>query len=113
MVYLLQILKGLWLRLFANYANRICLVDPLRSLAVYRFCIAVNPADVIELDPLLGDLVLHHPLKATTLFQSVSKKLVTLWWRYLIELEFKKFSFVALSNRLPGLLPGHKDTFSH
>ncbi|XP_076017229.1 minichromosome maintenance domain-containing protein 2 [Genypterus blacodes] len=45
--------------------------EPLRCLAVYRFCITVNPADVIELDPLLGDLVLHNPLKATTLFQSV------------------------------------------
>ncbi|XP_005912247.1 minichromosome maintenance domain-containing protein 2 [Haplochromis burtoni] len=39
--------------------------------AVYRFCIGVNPADVLELDPVLGDCVLHDPLKATALFQSV------------------------------------------
>lgn len=41
--------------------------------AVYRFCIGVNPADVLELDPVLGDCVLHDPLKATALFQSVSE----------------------------------------
>ncbi|KAJ8010703.1 hypothetical protein DPEC_G00077870 [Dallia pectoralis] len=39
--------------------------------AVYRFCISVNPSDVIELDPVLGDCVLHDPLKATAIFQSV------------------------------------------
>ncbi|KAM3593117.1 uncharacterized protein V6R79_006501 [Siganus canaliculatus] len=39
--------------------------------AVYRFCIGVNPSDVIEVDPVLGDCVLHNPLKATALFQSV------------------------------------------
>lgn len=40
---------------------------------MYRFCIGVNPADVLELDPVLGDCVLHDPLKATALFQSVSE----------------------------------------
>uniref|UniRef100_A0A667XI73 Minichromosome maintenance domain containing 2 n=1 Tax=Myripristis murdjan TaxID=586833 RepID=A0A667XI73_9TELE len=45
--------------------------DPQQSEAVYRFCISVNPLDVMELDPLLGDCVLHDPLKATALFQSV------------------------------------------
>ncbi|KAM4606396.1 minichromosome maintenance domain-containing protein 2 [Polymixia lowei] len=45
--------------------------DPQQSEAVYRFCITVNPSDVIELDPILGDCVLHDPLKATALFQSV------------------------------------------
>ncbi|KAL1006484.1 hypothetical protein UPYG_G00072960 [Umbra pygmaea] len=45
--------------------------DPQQSEAVYRFCISVNPSDLIELDPTLGDCVLHHPIKATTLFQSV------------------------------------------
>ncbi|XP_071400206.1 minichromosome maintenance domain-containing protein 2-like [Centroberyx affinis] len=45
--------------------------DPQQSEAVYRFCIGVNPSDVIELDPTLGDCVLHDPLKATALFQSV------------------------------------------
>ncbi|XP_034562113.1 minichromosome maintenance domain-containing protein 2 isoform X2 [Notolabrus celidotus] len=39
--------------------------------AVYRFCISVNPSDVIDVDAVLGDCVLQHPLKATALFQSV------------------------------------------
>ena len=45
---------------------------PQQSEAVYRFCVAVNPSDVMELDPLLGDRVLHDPLTATSLFRSVS-----------------------------------------
>nr|XP_020455658.1 MCM domain-containing protein 2 isoform X2 [Monopterus albus] len=45
--------------------------DPQQVEAVYRFCISVNPSDVIELDPVLGDYVLHDPLRATALFQSV------------------------------------------
>ncbi|RVE58752.1 hypothetical protein OJAV_G00198090 [Oryzias javanicus] len=45
--------------------------DPQRTEAVYKFCIRVNPTDVMEIDPMLGDLVLHNPLKATYLFQSV------------------------------------------
>ncbi|KAF6727302.1 Serine/threonine-protein kinase Sgk3 [Oryzias melastigma] len=44
---------------------------PNRTEAVYKFCIRVNPSDVMEIDPLLGDLVLHNPLKATYLFQTV------------------------------------------
>ncbi|XP_030611869.1 minichromosome maintenance domain-containing protein 2 isoform X1 [Archocentrus centrarchus] len=39
--------------------------------AVYRLCVSVNPCDVMELDPVLGDCVLHDPLRATALFQSV------------------------------------------
>ncbi|KAJ3611388.1 hypothetical protein NHX12_021404 [Muraenolepis orangiensis] len=44
---------------------------PQQSEAVYRFCVAVNPSDVMELDPMLGDRVLHDPLTATRLFRSV------------------------------------------
>lgn len=47
--------------------------DPQQIEAVYRFCISVNPSDVIEVDPVLGDCVLHEPLRATALFQSVSE----------------------------------------
>ncbi|XP_035475771.2 minichromosome maintenance domain-containing protein 2 isoform X3 [Scophthalmus maximus] len=46
--------------------------DPQHAEAVYRFCVTVNPSDVIEVDPVLGDCVLHEPLRATALFQSVS-----------------------------------------
>ncbi|KAM9337205.1 minichromosome maintenance domain-containing protein 2 [Symphorus nematophorus] len=45
--------------------------DPQQIEAVYRFCVSVNPSDVIEVDPVLGDCVLHDPLRATALFQSV------------------------------------------
>ncbi|KAK1884957.1 Minichromosome maintenance domain containing protein 2 [Dissostichus eleginoides] len=45
--------------------------DPQQMEAVYRFCIRVDPSDVIEVDPELGDCVLHDPLTATALFQSV------------------------------------------
>lgn len=40
--------------------------------AVYRFSFDVNPTDVVDLDARLGDCILHEPLKATALFQSVS-----------------------------------------
>ncbi|XP_041824991.1 minichromosome maintenance domain-containing protein 2 isoform X2 [Melanotaenia boesemani] len=42
------------------------------SAAIYRFCISINPSDVIEVDPFLGHCVLHDPLRATHLFQSVN-----------------------------------------
>ncbi|XP_054622243.1 minichromosome maintenance domain-containing protein 2 isoform X2 [Dunckerocampus dactyliophorus] len=41
------------------------------AVVVFRFCIDVNPFDVVEVDSELGDYVLHHPLQATALFQSV------------------------------------------
>ncbi|KAK0134600.1 Minichromosome maintenance domain-containing protein 2 [Merluccius polli] len=46
--------------------------DPQHSEAVYRFCVSVNPSDVMDLDPVLGDRVLHDPLAATRLFRSVN-----------------------------------------
>ncbi|XP_061522320.1 minichromosome maintenance domain-containing protein 2 [Phycodurus eques] len=45
--------------------------DPQHNEAVYSFCITVNPSDVIEVDPELGNCILHEPLRATALFQSV------------------------------------------
>uniref|UniRef100_UPI0037E7E361 minichromosome maintenance domain-containing protein 2 n=1 Tax=Semicossyphus pulcher TaxID=241346 RepID=UPI0037E7E361 len=45
--------------------------DPLRIEAVYRFCIGVNPSDLIEVDAVLGDCILRDPIRATALFQSV------------------------------------------
>lgn len=40
--------------------------------AVYRFSFDVSPSDMLELDAPLGDCILHDPLKAVSLFQSVS-----------------------------------------
>uniref|UniRef100_A0A3Q2U0T8 Minichromosome maintenance domain-containing protein 2 n=1 Tax=Fundulus heteroclitus TaxID=8078 RepID=A0A3Q2U0T8_FUNHE len=45
--------------------------DPRQTEAVYRFRVLVNPADLLEVDPGLGDYVLHDPRRATALFQSV------------------------------------------
>ncbi|XP_029412869.1 minichromosome maintenance domain-containing protein 2 isoform X2 [Nannospalax galili] len=45
--------------------------DSKQSYAVYRFNILINPSDVVELDPELGNHILHHPLKAAQVFQSV------------------------------------------
>ncbi|XP_048385663.2 minichromosome maintenance domain-containing protein 2 isoform X1 [Stegostoma tigrinum] len=49
----------------------ICYNDSKQCLAVYRFIIYVNPADVTELDARLGNCILHHPIRAAHLFQSV------------------------------------------
>lgn len=46
--------------------------DSKQSYAVYRFSILINPCDVVELDAELGNHILHHPLKAAQVFQSVS-----------------------------------------
>ncbi|XP_051021943.1 minichromosome maintenance domain-containing protein 2 [Acomys russatus] len=45
--------------------------DSKQSYAVYRFNILINPYDVVELDAELGNHILHHPLEAAQVFQSV------------------------------------------
>ncbi|KAF3822517.1 hypothetical protein GH733_007891, partial [Mirounga leonina] len=45
--------------------------DSKQSYAVYRFNILINPSDIVELDAELGNHILHEPLKAAQLFQSV------------------------------------------
>ncbi|XP_007448548.1 PREDICTED: MCM domain-containing protein 2 [Lipotes vexillifer] len=45
--------------------------DSKQSYAVYRFSILINPSDIIELDAELGNHILHQPLKAAQVFQSV------------------------------------------
>ncbi|XP_008565077.1 PREDICTED: MCM domain-containing protein 2 [Galeopterus variegatus] len=45
--------------------------DSKQSYAVYRFNILINPSDVVELDAELGNHILHQPLKAAEVFQSV------------------------------------------
>ncbi|XP_006634062.2 minichromosome maintenance domain-containing protein 2 [Lepisosteus oculatus] len=45
--------------------------DSQQSESVYRFCVRVNPTDVTEIDARLGNCILHDPLKAAGLFQSV------------------------------------------
>lgn len=46
--------------------------DSKQSYAVYRFVISINPSDVAELDATLGNYILHRPMKAAGIFQSVS-----------------------------------------
>ncbi|CAK6438778.1 unnamed protein product [Pipistrellus nathusii] len=45
--------------------------DSKQSYAVYRFNILINPSDIVELDAELGNYILHHPVKAAEVFQSV------------------------------------------
>ncbi|XP_044905761.1 minichromosome maintenance domain-containing protein 2 isoform X2 [Felis catus] len=45
--------------------------DSKQSYAVYRFSILINPSDIVELDAELGNYILHQPLKAAQVFQSV------------------------------------------
>ncbi|XP_075776698.1 minichromosome maintenance domain-containing protein 2 [Pelodiscus sinensis] len=45
--------------------------DSKQSYAVYRFIISVNPCDITELDATLGNHILHKPMKAAQIFQSV------------------------------------------
>ncbi|XP_004588085.2 minichromosome maintenance domain-containing protein 2 isoform X1 [Ochotona princeps] len=45
--------------------------DSKQSYAVYRFNILINPSDAVELDTELGNHILHQPLKAAQVFQSV------------------------------------------
>uniref|UniRef100_H0ZUA0 Minichromosome maintenance domain-containing protein 2 n=1 Tax=Taeniopygia guttata TaxID=59729 RepID=H0ZUA0_TAEGU len=45
--------------------------DSKQSYAVYRFIISINPSDIAELDATLGNYILHKPLQAAQIFQSV------------------------------------------
>ncbi|XP_048364315.1 minichromosome maintenance domain-containing protein 2 [Sphaerodactylus townsendi] len=45
--------------------------DSKQSYAVFRFLISVNPSDIAELDATLGNYILHEPVKATQIFQTV------------------------------------------
>ncbi|NXD89333.1 MCMD2 protein, partial [Chaetorhynchus papuensis] len=45
--------------------------DSKQSYAVYRFIISINPSDIAELDATLGNYILHNPLPAAQIFQSV------------------------------------------
>ncbi|XP_072807981.1 minichromosome maintenance domain-containing protein 2 isoform X2 [Vicugna pacos] len=45
--------------------------DSKQNYAVYRFNILINPSDIVELDAELGNHILHQPLKAAQVFQSV------------------------------------------
>ncbi|XP_062836372.1 minichromosome maintenance domain-containing protein 2 isoform X1 [Anolis carolinensis] len=45
--------------------------DSKQSCAVFRFLILINPSDIVELDAVLGNYVMHEPVKATRIFKSV------------------------------------------
>lgn len=56
---------------FLNVFCLYCSKKKKDSQQVYRFSFDVNPSDIVELDARLGDCILHDPLKASSLFQSV------------------------------------------
>ncbi|KAL4630931.1 MCM domain-containing protein 2 [Arapaima gigas] len=45
--------------------------DSQHSEAIYRLCVCVDPLEMLEVDARLGDWLLHRPLEATAIFQSV------------------------------------------
>ncbi|NXL61023.1 MCMD2 protein, partial [Chordeiles acutipennis] len=45
--------------------------DSKQSYAVYRFIISINPSDIAELDATLGNHILHNPIQAAQIFQSI------------------------------------------
>uniref|UniRef100_A0A672THC7 Minichromosome maintenance domain-containing protein 2 n=1 Tax=Strigops habroptila TaxID=2489341 RepID=A0A672THC7_STRHB len=45
--------------------------DSKQSYAVYHFIISINPSDIAELDATLGNHILHNPIQAAQIFQSV------------------------------------------
>ncbi|NXW29290.1 MCMD2 protein, partial [Phaetusa simplex] len=45
--------------------------DSKQSYAVYHFIISINPSDIAELDATLGNYILHNPIQAAQIFQSV------------------------------------------
>ncbi|NXJ95711.1 MCMD2 protein, partial [Corythaixoides concolor] len=45
--------------------------DSKQSYAVYRFIFSINPSDIAELDAALGNYILHKPIQAAQIFQSV------------------------------------------
>ncbi|XP_008499985.2 minichromosome maintenance domain-containing protein 2 [Calypte anna] len=45
--------------------------DSKQSYAVYRFIVSINPSDIAELDATLGNYILHNPIQAAQIFQSV------------------------------------------
>ncbi|NWZ49260.1 MCMD2 protein, partial [Haliaeetus albicilla] len=45
--------------------------DSKQSYAVYRFVISINPSDIAELDATLGNYILHNPIQAAQIFQTV------------------------------------------
>uniref|UniRef100_A0A8D0BZH5 Minichromosome maintenance domain containing 2 n=1 Tax=Salvator merianae TaxID=96440 RepID=A0A8D0BZH5_SALMN len=45
--------------------------DSKQSYAIFRFLVLINPSDITELDAEFGNYILHEPVKATQIFQSV------------------------------------------
>lgn len=73
----------------------------------------MNPSDLIELDPRLGDCVLNDPLKATALFQSVSPKHLPFTLPLIQTLNFEHTVFLFIFVTLSGLFSVNKDTLPH
>lgn len=60
--------KSLWFLFKMLFAP----ADSKQSYAVYRFVISINPSDIAELDATLGNYILHNPIQAAQIFQTVS-----------------------------------------
>lgn len=70
--FVLEIFKQNSYLKLSQHLHLYIFTDSKQSYAVYRFNILINPSDAVELDTELGNHILHQPLKAAQVFQSVS-----------------------------------------
>ncbi|XP_072267199.1 minichromosome maintenance domain-containing protein 2 [Pyxicephalus adspersus] len=83
-----------------------------QSYAVYRFVISINPVDITELDATLGNYILHEPLRASQIFQSVCDaaiRILSLIEQYQTEAQI---NVVLKLTHLPEL-PGYRLSLSN
>ncbi|XP_069816089.1 minichromosome maintenance domain-containing protein 2 isoform X6 [Dendropsophus ebraccatus] len=76
-----------------------------QSYAVYRFVISVNPMDITELNATLGNYILHEPVRAAAIFQTVcdaSVRTLSLIGEYRSEAQINVILKVTHLPDLPG-----------
>ncbi|XP_073532840.1 minichromosome maintenance domain-containing protein 2 [Phyllobates terribilis] len=79
--------------------------ESTQSYAVYRFVISVNPMDITELNATLGNYILHEPVKAAKIFQSVCNaaiRTLSLIEEYQAEVQINVILKVTHLPNLPG-----------
>ncbi|XP_018409712.1 PREDICTED: MCM domain-containing protein 2 [Nanorana parkeri] len=86
--------------------------ESTHSYAVYRFVISINPVDITELNATLGNYILHEPLRASQIFQSVCDatiRILSLIEQYQTEAQI---NVVLKLTHLPEL-PGYRLSLSN
>ncbi|KAM5158201.1 minichromosome maintenance domain-containing protein 2 [Mantella aurantiaca] len=79
--------------------------ESTHSYAVYRFVISINPVDITELNATLGNYILHEPLRASQIFQSVCDaaiRILSLIEHYQTEVQINTVLKLTHLPELPG-----------